>query len=56
MCRDPETGKLRVEGWHAPPTVAHPLEETNPMAYEFLFCEAEAAYTAPAFHADNIID
>jgi len=26
------------------------------MAHEILFCEAEAVYTAPAFHAENVVD
>ncbi|MBI2703621.1 MULTISPECIES: hypothetical protein [Mycobacterium] len=32
------------------------LEETLPMAHEILFCEAEAVYSAPAFHAENVVD
>lgn len=31
-------------------------EGENHMAHELLFCETEGAYTAPAFHADTVID
>lgn len=57
MSRFSRLGKLCFQGWQAPPTVSITTTRGDlHMAHEILFCEAEAVFTAPAFHADNVID